>query len=218
MDADVIVVGAGLAGLVATHELTSRGKRVALVDQENAANLGGQAFWSFGGLFLVDSPEQRRLGVRTPSNWPGTTGVAAPSSTASRTRTVGRCSGPAPTSSLRPVRNGRGCWATGSAFCRRWAGPSAVTCAPTATAIRCPGSTLPGVLAPVWSSRSSTRRWPPPTVGWSRSTTATGSTNSSSAADPPLASGVPCWPLTTHRVALRPTGMRWASSRLRLRR
>ncbi|MDQ1643109.1 MAG: uncharacterized protein QOJ90_2460 [Actinomycetota bacterium] len=63
MDADVIVVGAGLAGLVATHELTSRGKRVALLDQENAANLGGQAFWSFGGLFLVDSPEQRRLRV-----------------------------------------------------------------------------------------------------------------------------------------------------------
>jgi predicted oxidoreductase len=48
MDADVIVVGAGLAGLVATHELTSRGKKVAVVDQEkNAANLGGQAFWSF---------------------------------------------------------------------------------------------------------------------------------------------------------------------------
>jgi predicted oxidoreductase len=63
MDADAIVVGAGLAGLVATHELTSRGKKVAVVDQENAANLGGQAFWSFGGLFLVNSPEQRRLGV-----------------------------------------------------------------------------------------------------------------------------------------------------------
>ncbi|MFF3849188.1 FAD-binding dehydrogenase [Streptomyces sp. NPDC002328] len=64
MDADVIVVGAGLAGLVAAHELTSKGRRVALVDQENAANLGGQAFWSFGGLFLVDSPEQRRLGIK----------------------------------------------------------------------------------------------------------------------------------------------------------
>ncbi|MET7288874.1 FAD-binding dehydrogenase [Streptomyces sp. NPDC005573] len=62
--ADVIVVGAGLAGLVAAHEITSRGKRVALVEQENAANLGGQAFWSFGGLFLVDSPEQRRLGIK----------------------------------------------------------------------------------------------------------------------------------------------------------
>ncbi|WP_037853871.1 FAD-binding dehydrogenase [Streptomyces sp. NRRL S-340] len=64
MDADVIVVGAGLAGLVAAHELTSRGRRVALVDQENAADLGGQAYWSFGGLFLVDSPQQRRLGVK----------------------------------------------------------------------------------------------------------------------------------------------------------
>ncbi|MEU6476774.1 FAD-binding dehydrogenase [Streptomyces sp. NPDC047017] len=64
MDADVIVVGAGLAGLVAAHELTSRGRKVALVDQENAANLGGQAYWSFGGLFLVDSPEQRRLGIK----------------------------------------------------------------------------------------------------------------------------------------------------------
>jgi predicted oxidoreductase len=64
VNADVIVVGAGLAGLAATHELTAAGKRVALVDQESAANLGGQAFWSFGGLFLVDTPEQRRLGVR----------------------------------------------------------------------------------------------------------------------------------------------------------
>ncbi|GAA1011777.1 MULTISPECIES: FAD-binding dehydrogenase [Streptomyces] len=64
MDADVIVVGAGLAGLVAAHELTSRGRRVALVDQEGPADLGGQAYWSFGGLFLVDSPEQRRLGIK----------------------------------------------------------------------------------------------------------------------------------------------------------
>lgn len=62
--ADAIVVGAGLAGLVAVHELTSRGKKVAVLDQENAANLGGQAFWSFGGLFLVDTPEQRRLGIK----------------------------------------------------------------------------------------------------------------------------------------------------------
>jgi predicted oxidoreductase len=64
MDADVIVVGGGLAGLVATHELTSRGKKVVVIDQENAANLGGQAFWSFGGIFLVDSPEQRRVHVK----------------------------------------------------------------------------------------------------------------------------------------------------------
>ncbi|MFE7113037.1 FAD-binding dehydrogenase [Streptomyces sp. NPDC057575] len=76
MDADVIVVGAGLAGLVAAHELTSRGRRVALVDQEGPADLGGQAHWSFGGLFLVDSPEQRRMGVKDSfelawSDWQG---------------------------------------------------------------------------------------------------------------------------------------------------
>ncbi|GAA4974183.1 FAD-binding dehydrogenase [Actinoplanes utahensis] len=64
MDVDVIVVGAGLAGLAAAHELTTAGKKVALVDQENAANLGGQAWWSFGGLFFVDSPEQRRARIR----------------------------------------------------------------------------------------------------------------------------------------------------------
>ncbi len=64
MEADVVVVGAGLAGLVATAELADAGKRVVLLDQESAANLGGQAFWSFGGLFLVDSPEQRRLAVK----------------------------------------------------------------------------------------------------------------------------------------------------------
>ncbi|ADJ45666.1 FAD-binding dehydrogenase [Amycolatopsis mediterranei S699] len=63
-DPDVIVVGAGLAGLVATYELTQAGRRVLVVEQENRANLGGQAFWSLGGLFLVDSPEQRRNGIK----------------------------------------------------------------------------------------------------------------------------------------------------------
>jgi predicted oxidoreductase len=60
---DAIVVGAGLAGLVATAELVDAGKRVVLLDQEPESSLGGQAWWSFGGLFLVDSPEQRRMGV-----------------------------------------------------------------------------------------------------------------------------------------------------------
>ena len=64
MDADAIVVGAGLAGLAATAELARAGRRVLLLDQEPESNLGGQAFWSFGGLFLVASPEQRRMGIR----------------------------------------------------------------------------------------------------------------------------------------------------------
>jgi hypothetical protein len=63
-EGDVIVVGAGLAGLVATAELAEAGRRVILLEQEPEPYLGAQAFWSLGGLFLVDSPEQRRLGVR----------------------------------------------------------------------------------------------------------------------------------------------------------
>ena len=64
MDADVIVVGGGLAGLVATSELIDAGAKVILLDQEPEQCLGGQAFWSLGGLFFVDSPEQRRLRIR----------------------------------------------------------------------------------------------------------------------------------------------------------
>ncbi len=76
MQYDAIVVGSGIAGLVAAHELTAKGRTVALVDQENAANLGGQAWWSFGGLFMVDTPEQRRLRVKDSfeqawSDWQG---------------------------------------------------------------------------------------------------------------------------------------------------
>lgn len=64
MKYDVIVVGAGLAGLVATAELAEAGKKVLLLDQEPESSIGGQAWWSFGGLFLVDSPEQRRMGIK----------------------------------------------------------------------------------------------------------------------------------------------------------
>ncbi|MBO9411204.1 MULTISPECIES: FAD-binding dehydrogenase [unclassified Ruegeria] len=62
--ADAIVVGAGLAGLAAAAELGDRGKKVIIVDQEPAHFLGGQAFWSLGGLFMIDTPEQRRMGIR----------------------------------------------------------------------------------------------------------------------------------------------------------
>ncbi|MGW3571093.1 FAD-binding dehydrogenase [Streptomyces sp. NPDC000941] len=78
-DADVIVVGAGLAGLAATAELADAGRKVILLDQEPEQSFGGQAHWSFGGLFLVDSPEQRRLRIRDSrelawQDWLGTAG------------------------------------------------------------------------------------------------------------------------------------------------
>jgi hypothetical protein len=77
--ADVVVVGAGLAGLVAAAELADAGRRVVLLDQEPEASFGGQAWWSFGGLFLVDSPEQRHLRVHDSlelarQDWFGTAG------------------------------------------------------------------------------------------------------------------------------------------------
>lgn len=64
LETDIIVVGAGLAGLVAAFQAAQQGKKVILLEQEPECNMGGQAFWSFGGLFFVDSPEQRRMGIR----------------------------------------------------------------------------------------------------------------------------------------------------------
>jgi hypothetical protein len=76
---DVVVVGAGLAGLVAATEACERGRRVCLIDQEGPQNLGGQAFWSLGGLFMIDSAEQRRMRIRDSlelarQDWQGSAG------------------------------------------------------------------------------------------------------------------------------------------------
>lgn len=79
MEPEVIIVGAGLAGLVAATELTRAGRKVLIVDQEPESSIGGQAYWSFGGLFLVNSPEQRRMGIKDSfelawQDWTGTAG------------------------------------------------------------------------------------------------------------------------------------------------
>ena len=76
---DVIVIGAGLAGLVAATEAVARGRRVLVLDQEPRAALGGQAHWSLGGLFMIDTPEQRRMGIRdslelATQDWMGSAG------------------------------------------------------------------------------------------------------------------------------------------------
>src|SRR5690606_22599567 len=81
---EVIIVGAGLAGLVAATELARAGRKVVIVDQEPEQSIGGQAFWSFGGLFLVNSPEQRRMGINDSyelalQDWMGTAGFDRPS-------------------------------------------------------------------------------------------------------------------------------------------
>lgn len=76
---DIIIIGGGLAGLVAAYEATRRGRKVVLLDQEGPQSLGGQAFWSLGGLFMIDTPEQRRMGIRdsralAAQDWMGSAG------------------------------------------------------------------------------------------------------------------------------------------------
>jgi len=83
LSTDVLVIGWGLAGLVAACEALDAGKRVILIDQEPRTNLGGQAWWSFGGLFFVDSPEQRRMGIKdslelATQDWFGNAGFDRP--------------------------------------------------------------------------------------------------------------------------------------------
>lgn len=153
---DVIVVGAGLSGLVAATEIADAGKRVIVVDQEGEQSLGGQAFWSFGGLFLVNSPEQRRLGIKDSfelamQDWLGTAGFdrdddfwprqwaeAYVAFAAGEKRDWLRAMG----HRIFPVVG--------------W--PNAAAMTPWATAIRCRAFTSPGEPGPASSSRSSAAR------------------------------------------------------------
>ena len=92
MDADVIVVGAGLAGLVAAAELADAGRtRAACVDQESPSRPRR------AGVLVVRRAVPRRQPRAAPdghqglaSTWPGRTGRARPGSTGSTTRTSGR--------------------------------------------------------------------------------------------------------------------------------
>jgi len=73
---DVLIIGGGLAGLVAAHEAIKRKRKVIIVDQEGDNSLGGQAFWSLGGLMMIDTPEQRRMKIKDShqlalSDWMG---------------------------------------------------------------------------------------------------------------------------------------------------
>lgn len=151
--ADVIVVGAGLAGMVATHEAVLRGRRVLLLDQEAPQSLGGQAFWSLGGLFMVDTPEQRRLGIRDSaelalSDWMGSAQFdreedanPAPVPKISSTGRRATCAG------------GVTIWACAGSL--SWAGPNGAAPWRAGTATPFRGFTSPGAPGPGWSDPSS---------------------------------------------------------------
>ena len=150
-----------------TAELTAAGKRVLLLDQEGRDNLGGQAFWSLGGLFLVDSPEQRRL------RHPRLTRARVAGLDRQRrlrpstTRTAGPCAGPTPTSSGPRGRSARGSTSTGITFVATVGWPERGGCRADGTATPSRASTSPGAPAPASSSRSSTRRTRPSRAGCS---------------------------------------------------
>jgi choline dehydrogenase-like flavoprotein len=131
-DADVIVVGAGLAGLVAAAELAGRNRRVLLLDQEPQQCLGGQAWWSFGGLFFVDSPEQRRLRIRDSADlawqdWLGTAGFDRPEDELPRRWAEAYVH-------FAAGRSGPGCARWGTGCSRSSAGPNAAATPRSATA------------------------------------------------------------------------------------
>ena len=158
MDSDVIVVGAGLAGLVAAAELADAGKKVLLLDQEPEASLGGQAWWSFGGLFLVDSPEQRRLGIKDSrelawQDWMGTAGF-------DREKDEDYWAIKWAEAYVDFAAGEKRAWlgSTGSAFSRSSLGRSGEGTSPTVPATPCPGFTSFG--GPV-------RPWSPPLNGGS---------------------------------------------------
>jgi predicted oxidoreductase len=151
--ADVIVVGGGLAGLVAAAELGDAGKRVILLDQEGENSLGGQAFWSLGGLFFVDSPEQRRLKIRDSrdlalQDWMGSAQFDRPEDhlAAQGRRGLYR---------LRRRRDAPWLHAQGMRWFPvvGWAERGGAR--PMATATRCRASTSPGAPVPARSSPSS---------------------------------------------------------------
>ena len=151
MDADVIVVGAGLSGLVATAELADAEKSVILLDGEPLQSLGGQAHWSFGGLFLVvtrtAAAPHPRLGGAGPGRLAGQCSVRPPRGLLAAT--LGR--------GLRRLRRGRETVLAARLGVRffplvQWAERGGYTVAGTATPSR--ASTSPGAPVPAWSSRS----------------------------------------------------------------
>ena len=149
-ETDVIVVGAGLSGLVAATEIADAGKRVIVVDQEGEQSIGGQAFWSFGGLFLVDSPEQRRLGIKDSielamQDWLGTAGFDRDEDFWPRKWAEAYVAFAAGEKRDWP-------WAIASS---PWSdGPNAAATTRWAMAIRCRAFTSPGEPGPASSSRS----------------------------------------------------------------
>jgi predicted oxidoreductase len=62
--ADVVIAGGGLAGIVTAYELLGAGKKVLVIDKDKQENFGGLAKESFGGVHLIATPHQKRMGIK----------------------------------------------------------------------------------------------------------------------------------------------------------
>ena len=136
--ADVIVIGAGIAGVTAAIELLNRGRRVLLLDRDAEENMGGLAKESFGGIWFAGTPLQRATASATAPSRACVTGTRSPSS--DRT-TTGRAPGPRPTSIAPTKRSTTGSAASACSSCRCRCGWSAA-CIRRAT--RCRAGTSSG--------------------------------------------------------------------------
>ena len=61
---EVLIVGGGIAGIAVALDLLDSDMTITLLDRDEESVFGGLAKESFGGMFFVDSPEQRRLGMK----------------------------------------------------------------------------------------------------------------------------------------------------------
>ena len=176
-DADAIVVGAGLAGLVAAAELADAGRRVVLVEQERGPTSAGRRSGRSAGCSSSTRRSSGGWASRTRSSSPGRTGWAAPGSTGRRTS--GRGGGPGVRRLRRRREAGLAAGAGHAAVPGRRLGGARWRRAPTGTATPCPASTSPGAPAPAWWNRSCAGSRQAATRGWSAARSGTGSTTSS---------------------------------------
>jgi hypothetical protein len=61
---DTIIIGGGLAGLTVALELLNCNQRIVMLDRDVFQNFGGLARESFGGINMINTPVQRRMGIR----------------------------------------------------------------------------------------------------------------------------------------------------------
>ena len=63
ISSDVLIIGGGIAGIVTAVELLRAGKSVTLVDRDSEERFGGLALWAFGGMALIGTPLQKKMGI-----------------------------------------------------------------------------------------------------------------------------------------------------------